>query len=130
MHARMRNPVQLVPAAAAAIGALMQALQHDVEEGIVPAATLMLAAMRGSQVNGGSACLYADTAAARKAGVTEAAARMNDRSGDAIPDPVWDELVTHYDERQRATLILWVATSSFFNTINNVIQDPAGTTWD
>jgi AhpD family alkylhydroperoxidase len=153
----MRNPVHLVPSAGAAIGALMQALQHDVEEGIVPAATLMLAAMRGSQVNGGSACLYADAAAARKAGVTddqltavaawrrspfftdaeraalalaEAAARMNDRSGDAIPDRVRDELVTHYDERQRATLILWVATSNLFNTINNVIQDPAGTTWD
>ncbi|GGT44396.1 hypothetical protein ACFFV7_53275 [Nonomuraea spiralis] len=32
-------------------------------------------------------------------------------------------------ERQRATLILWMATSNFFNTVNNVIKDPAGTTW-
>ena len=112
--------------------------------------------MRGSQINGGSACLYADAAEARKAGVTEeqmtavaawrqspffsggepaalalaeAATRMNDRTGDAVPDAVWDDLVTHFDERQRATLILWVATSNLLNTINNVIQDPAGTTW-
>ncbi|WP_206068669.1 carboxymuconolactone decarboxylase family protein [Nonomuraea composti] len=72
--------------------------------------------------------MYADAAEARKAGVTddqlitvaawrqspyftdaeraalalaEAATRMNDRAGDAIPDAVWDELVEHYDERQR-----------------------------
>ncbi|MGP3937459.1 carboxymuconolactone decarboxylase family protein [Nonomuraea sp. KM88] len=157
MHARMANPAYLVPDAGHAIGALMQAMQHDMEQGIVPAATLMLAAMRGSQINGGSACLYADAAEARKAGVTddqlitvaawrqspyftdaeraalalaEAATRMNDRSGDAIPDAVWDELVEHYDERQRATLILWMATSNLFNTINNIINDPAGTTWN
>jgi AhpD family alkylhydroperoxidase len=157
MRARMSNPAYLLPSAGEAIGALMQALQHDMEQGIVPAATLMLAGMRGSQINGGSACLYADAAEARKAGVTDdqmtavaawrqspfftdaeraalaladAATRMNDRTGDAIPDAVWDELVTHFDERQRATLILWMATSNLFNTINNIIQDPAGTTWN
>jgi EmrB/QacA subfamily drug resistance transporter len=156
LPARMPNPAYLVQPAGAAIGALMQALQHEVDQGTVPAATLMLAGMRSSQVNGGSACLYADAAGARKAGVTdeqlmtvaawrqspffsgaeraalalaEAATRMNDRTGDAIPDALWDELVTHFDERQRATLILWVAASNLFATINNAIQDPAGTTW-
>ncbi|MFI0454344.1 carboxymuconolactone decarboxylase family protein [Actinomadura sp. 6N118] len=157
MQARMGNPAYLVPPAGEAIGALIQALQHDMDQGIVPAATLMLAGMRGSQINGGSACLYADAAEARKAGVTgdqmtavaawrqspfftdaeraalalaEAATRMNDRSGHAIPDAVWDDLVEHYDERQRATLILWMATSNLFNTINNIINAPAGTTWN
>ncbi|MEU1385946.1 MULTISPECIES: carboxymuconolactone decarboxylase family protein [unclassified Nonomuraea] len=156
MQARMTNPAYLVPDAGQAIQALFQAMRHDMEDGVVAPATLMLAAMRGSQINGGSACLYADAAEARKAGVTddqltsvaawrqspfftdaeraalalaEAAARMNDRSADAIPDAIWDELVKHYDERQRATLILWMATSNFFNTVNNIIKDPAGTTW-
>jgi AhpD family alkylhydroperoxidase len=157
MHARMTNPAYLAPDAGHAIQALMQAMQHDIEQGIVPPTTLMLAAMRGSQINGGSACLYADAAEARKVGVTddqlttvaasrqspfftdaeraalglaEATARMNDQSGDPIPDAIWDDLVKHYDERQRATLILWIATSNLFNTINNIIKDPAGTTWN
>ncbi|MGK5554027.1 carboxymuconolactone decarboxylase family protein [Actinomadura kijaniata] len=157
MQARMSNPAFLVPDAGAAIQALMRAMRHDMDEGVVPAATLTLAAMRGSQINGGGACLYADAAEARRAGVTddqmttvaawrqspfftgaqraalalaEAAARMNDRSGDAIPDPIWDALAEHYDERQRATLILWIATGNLFNTINNIIKDPAGTAWE
>lgn len=157
MKARMTNPAYLVPEAGQAIEALMQAMLTDMEKGIVPATTLMLAAMRGSQINGGSACLSADAAEARKAGATddqmttvaawrqspfftdaeraalalaEAATRMNDRSGEAIPDTVWEELTQHYDERQRATLILWIATSTLFNTINNVINEPAGTTWN
>ncbi|RFU41667.1 carboxymuconolactone decarboxylase family protein [Actinomadura logoneensis] len=157
MHARMTNPAYLVPEAGRAIQSLMQAMAKDMADGVVPASTLMLAAMRGSQINGGSACLYADAAEARKAGVTddqmnavaawrqspfftdaeraalalaEAATRMNDRSDAAIPDAVWDGLVEHYDERQRATLILWTATSNLFNTINNIINDPAGTTWN
>ncbi|GLW89954.1 carboxymuconolactone decarboxylase family protein [Actinokineospora globicatena] len=109
--------------------------------------------MRRSQINGGSACLYADAAEARKAGATddqlttvaawrdapfftdaeraalalaEAAARISDRP---VPDAVWDDLLKHYDDRQRAVLILWTATSALFNTINNIIQEPAGTTW-
>ncbi|MFI7708389.1 hypothetical protein [Nonomuraea sp. NPDC049480] len=55
---------------------------------------------------------------------------MNDQSADAIPDAIWDDLVKHYDERQRATLILWMAMSNFFDTVNNIIKDPAGTTWN
>jgi alkylhydroperoxidase family enzyme len=66
-------------------------------------------------------------AAVRKA---ETSARMNDRSGDAVPDDVWNELVEHYDERQRAVLILWIAISTLFNTINNIIKEPASTTWN
>ncbi|MEU4542114.1 carboxymuconolactone decarboxylase family protein [Nonomuraea dietziae] len=153
----MTNPAYLVPHAGQAIQDLFLAMRHDMEQGVIAPATLMLAAMRGSQINGGSACLYADVAEARKAGVTddqliavaawrqspfftdaeravlalaEAAARMNDQSADAIPDAIWDELVKHYDERQRATLILWMASSNFFNTVNNIIKDPAGTTWE
>jgi alkylhydroperoxidase family enzyme len=57
----MSNPACLVPPAGEAIGVLMQALQHDMDQGIIPASTLMLAAMRGSQINGGSACVYTDT---------------------------------------------------------------------
>lgn len=156
MDARVTNPAYLVPDAGHAIGALMQALQRDLEQGIVPATTLTLATVRSSQINGGSACLHADVAEGRKAGVTddqlttvaawrrspyftdaeraalalaETAARMNNRSGDPVPDAVWDDLAEHHDERQRATLILWLATSNLFNTINTIINEPAGTTW-
>jgi AhpD family alkylhydroperoxidase len=146
----MTNPSRVIPDAGDAIQRLLQATLQDV----VPETTLMLAAVRGSQINGGSACLYADILRARKAGVadnqlatviawrqspyftdaeravlalTESAVRMNDRIGPAVPDPIWDDVVEHYDEQQRAILILWIACSNLFNTINNIIQEPAGT---
>ncbi|MBM7774739.1 AhpD family alkylhydroperoxidase [Actinokineospora baliensis] len=148
----MTNPAHVIPVAGQAIQTLTQALQQD----IVPLTTLMLTAVRASQINSGSACLHADITEARKAGVTEdqlatvaawrdspffteaeraalalaeAAARQSDRSTDAVPDALWDDLVTHYDVWQRAVLILWIATSNLFNTINNVIREPGGTTW-
>ncbi|GAA3882414.1 hypothetical protein GCM10022243_53780 [Saccharothrix violaceirubra] len=148
----MTNPAYVIPEAGQAIGALLRAVRQDV----VPLETLMPAAVRGSQVNGGSACLHADVVEARKAGVdddrlaavaawrgspffsaaervalalAESVARMNDRSSDAVSDALWDEVVAHYDERQRAVLILWIATGNLFNTVNNVIKEPAGTTW-
>ncbi|WP_228830345.1 carboxymuconolactone decarboxylase family protein [Nocardia beijingensis] len=148
----MTNPAYLIPDAGQAIQMLLNATL----QGNVPETTLMLAAVRGSQINGGSACLYADLLRAEKAGVTdgqlatvaawrqspyftdaeraalalaEAAARMDDKSDHAVPDALWNDLAEHYDEQQRAVLILWIACSGLFNIITNIIQEPAGTTW-
>ena len=55
--------------------------------------------------------------------------RLGDRSGDAVPDALWDEVADHYDEQELAALILWIATTNLFNRINATVQEPAGVTW-
>jgi alkylhydroperoxidase family enzyme len=42
---------------------------------------------------------------------------------------LWDEVADHYDEQQVAALILWIATTNFFNRLNATIKEPAGATW-
>ncbi|MEU2034529.1 carboxymuconolactone decarboxylase family protein [Nocardia amamiensis] len=123
----------------------------------VPRSTLAIAAMRASQINGGSACLWAEVQLARKEGISddqlatvsawrnapyfsdaeraalafaEAIAGMAHRGGDVVSDELWDELSRHYDERQRAALTLWLAGGTMFNIVNNVVREPAGQIWD
>lgn len=55
--------------------------------------------------------------------------RIADRSGDAVSDELWDEVVDHFDEQQVAALVLWIATTNLFNRANAAIREPAGTTW-
>jgi alkylhydroperoxidase family enzyme len=47
-----------------------------------------------------------------------------------VPDDVWDEAASYYDEKGLAALILWIATTTFFNRLNSSIKEPAGATWD
>ena len=54
--------------------------------------------------------------------------RQADR-GDAVSDELWQALVAHYDEPQRAALIVWIALTNFFNRVNAAIRQPAGVTW-
>lgn len=117
MHARMANPAYLVPEAGHAIGDLMRAMQHDMEKGIVPAATLMLAAMRGSQTNGGSACLYADAAEARKAGVTD---------DQLITVAAWRQS-PYFTDAERAALALAATSSTPSTTSSKILPAPPGT---
>jgi AhpD family alkylhydroperoxidase len=152
MEARMKNPAMVLPDAMKGINSLYKAV-HGAG---VPQETLELAHLRASQVNGCSACVDAGSRSARKAGVTderllmvaawreapyftdseraalalaEAVTRLADRSGDAVPDELWDEVADHFDEEQLAGLILWIATTNLFNRLNATIKEPAGTTW-
>ncbi|HEY2315009.1 MAG TPA: hypothetical protein VGH96_15455 [Streptosporangiaceae bacterium] len=40
--------------------------------------------------------------------LTEAVIRLSDRT-DPVPDGIWDEAARHYDEKQLAALVVWIA---------------------
>jgi alkylhydroperoxidase family enzyme len=61
--------------------------------------------------------------------LTEAATRLADRSGDAVPDVIWDAAADHFDERQLSAIVLMVAVTNLFNRINATIKEPAGASW-
>ncbi|MBE1559584.1 carboxymuconolactone decarboxylase family protein [Nonomuraea africana] len=148
----MRNPAYVLPDTMQGIQLLMKSMG----QGGVPEQTMALVGLRASQINGGGACVHVEAIGAREAGVSderllalpawretpfftdaeraalalvEAATRLADRPGDAVSDELWEEFAAHYDERQRAALILYIATGAFFNTINATIKEQAGTTW-
>ena len=144
MEARMKNPAAVIPGAWHAIAELNKAT----DSGSVPASTLELVHLRVSQVNGCSACVasaarstesperLATVAAWREApyftdaeraalALAEAATRLAD-STDPVPDAIWDEAVSHYDEQALAALILKIAVTNVFNRLNRVTKQPAG----
>ncbi|MFE7561215.1 carboxymuconolactone decarboxylase family protein [Kitasatospora sp. NPDC057500] len=150
--ARMKNPAMVLPDAMKGIQAVYQA----VHRGGVPQRTMELVHLRASQINGCSACVFGGVAGAKKAGetderlhavaawreapffseeeraalaLTEAATRIADRSGQAVPDDVWDAATDHFTEEQLSAIILMISLTNFFNRINTTIQEPAGATW-
>jgi AhpD family alkylhydroperoxidase len=147
----MENPAKLLPDSMKAIQALYKATHSA---GLAPT-ILELVHLRASQINGCSACVESGVRSARHAGETderlfmvaawretpyftdaeraalalaEAVTRLADRS-DAVPDDVWQEIARHYSEKQLAALILWIATTNFFNRINVSTRQPAPQTW-
>ncbi len=43
---------------------------------------------------------------------------------------VWDEAAKHFGERELAALVLWIATTNFFNRINVTTRQPAPQSWE
>lgn len=150
MKARMTNPATVLPETMPAIQDLIKAAKR----GGVPETVLELVHLRASQVNGCGFCVDLGARQAKKSGVSdeklhavaawreapyfsdaeraalalaEAATRLADRS-DPVPDEVWDEAADHFDEKQLASIILWIATTNFFNRINVTVKQPAGVT--
>ncbi|TQJ20721.1 AhpD family alkylhydroperoxidase [Micromonospora sp. A202] len=148
---RIQNPTNLLPDAVKAINLLYKAA-HSAG---VPDNTLELVHLRASQINGCSACVDAGARSARKAGETEerlfavavwretpyfteaeraalalaeAATRLADRA-DAVPDDIWAEAARHFGEKELAAIVLWVATTNFFNRINATTRQPAPQAW-
>ncbi len=151
MQARIKNPATALPGAMQAIQALIAAAQ----KGGAPARTLELVHLRASQINGCSACIdygvrqakadgetderlfavaawreapYFDDAERAALALAEAATRLSDRA-DPVPDDVWDEAAKHYDERSLAALVLWIATTNFFNRVNVTTRQVPGAAW-
>jgi AhpD family alkylhydroperoxidase len=151
MQARMNNPAMVLPDAMTAIGALSKAA-HSAG---VPAATLELVHLRASQINGCSACVDSGARSARKNGETderlfsvaawretdyftdaeraaldlaEAATRLADRP-DPVPDEIWAAAAAHFSERELAAIVLWIATTNFFNRLNATTRQPAPQNW-
>lgn len=151
MQARMNNPAAILPD----VNKAVQFLYQSAHQAGVPRTTLDLVHLRASQINGCSACVDMGARGAKKAGETddrlfavaawreapyftdaeraalelaESATRLADRS-DAVPDAVWDTAADHFTEKELAALVLWIATTNFFNRLNVTTRQPAGQTW-
>jgi AhpD family alkylhydroperoxidase len=151
MSTRIKNPGMVLPEATKAI----QELVKVVQSAGVPGETMGLVHLRASQINGCSFCVVSGAVSAKKAGETderlfavsawpdapwfndseraalalaEAMTRLSDRS-DPVPDDVWDEAARHFDEKQLAALVLWIATTNLFNRVNVTTRQPAGVGW-
>lgn len=151
MQARITNPAELLPDTVSAVNLLYRAA-HSAG---VPSSTLELVHLRASQINGCSACVDSGARAMKKGGETderlfavaawhetpyfsdaeraalalaESATRLADRSG-AVPDEVWDAAAKHFTEPQLAAIVLWIATTNFFNRINAATRTQAPQSW-
>ena len=148
MEARIKNPAALVPGAWQAI----QSLIASAHKSGAPDKILQLVHLRASQINGCAPCVDSGVKHARDAGETdqrlftlpvwretpyfteaeraalalaEAATRLNDRA-DPVPDEIWEEAARHFDERALSGIVLWIATTNFFNRLNVTTRQLAG----
>lgn len=133
----------------------VQALYAAAHQSGAPVTILHLVHLRASQINGCSACVASGAKEARKTGETderldtvaawretnwftpaeraalalaEAATRLADNPA-GVPDVVWNEAKDHFDETALAGIVLWIATTNFFNRLNATVQHPAGLGW-
>jgi AhpD family alkylhydroperoxidase len=143
---RMKNPAALVPGSVEAV----QALAKSVRDTGVEPALLELVHLRASQLNGCSLCVNLTWQSAEKTGgvderlfmvaawreatnftdaeraalaLTEAMTRLADKP-DAVPDEIWDAAAQHFDEKELASLVLWVAITNLFNRVNVTTRQP------
>lgn len=146
--ARMNNPAMILPD-------VMQgllALHKTTENRGVPPRTLDLVYLRVSQINGCSVCVDMHSRDLRKAGETddrlfavaawrdapyftdaeraafalsEGMTRVADRP-DPVPDEIWEEAATHYDEKALAALITAIALINVWNRLNVTTRQVAG----
>ncbi|MFE6748634.1 carboxymuconolactone decarboxylase family protein [Kitasatospora purpeofusca] len=148
--ARMANPAVVIPEAMPAILGVVKAAK----KGGVPESVLELVHLRASQINGCSYCVVGGVASAKKNGesderlhavaawreapfftdaeraaleLSEHVTRLADRA--VVPDEVWNAAAEHFDEKQLASLVLWISLTNFFNRINATTRQPAGDTW-
>ncbi len=148
MQSRIQNPAMHLPDAMQAALALSSA----VEKSGLSATLRGLVHLRTSQVNGCSVCvdmgwrnlkgagetderLFAVSAwrdapnfteAERSAlALAEAATRIADRP-DPVPDEMWNEAASHFDERELAALTLSIALTNLWNRLNITTRQVAG----
>jgi AhpD family alkylhydroperoxidase len=151
MTARLNNPAALLPETPKAVNILYKSAHSA---GVEPA-VLALVHLRASQINGCGPCVDSGAREMRKAGesderlfavpvwretpyftdperaalaLAEYATRLADQA-DAVPDEIWDEAAKHFDEKQLAAIVLWIATTNFFNRINVTTRQPAPQNW-
>jgi AhpD family alkylhydroperoxidase len=148
MQPRIESPVMTAPGAMKALQQFGAASKHAG----VPEATLLLVALRASQINGCSVCVDMHSRELKAAGesdvriltlaawretpyftdaeraalaLTEAATRLADRS-DPVPDELWEDAARHYDERQLGALVLAIAGINAWNRINAATRQITG----
>jgi AhpD family alkylhydroperoxidase len=123
-----------------------------VTESTLPAATQELVKLRASQINGCGFCTDMHTNDAMHQGETterlsmvaawreatvfseaeraalelvEQGTRIADAAG-GVTDEAWQQAVKHYDEDQLAALVAVIALINFYNRVNVIIRQPAG----
>ncbi len=151
LQARMINPAFAVPGAMDALMALGKALGASG----LPETTRELVHIRASQINGCGVCLvqhpriakrngetderiwaiagwrdapYFDDAERAALALAESVTRLADR-GDAVPDEVWNQAASHYDERQLGALVLTISGVNLWNRLNTATRQVAGLEW-
>lgn len=151
MTPRMKNPAAVLPGATPALLELVRIAN----QGGVPEEILGLVHLRASQINGCSFCVIGGAVKAKEQGesderlfavaawreapyfsdaeraalaLAESATRLAD-SSDPVPDDVWAEAAAHFDEKQLASIVLWVGVTNLFNRLNAVTRQPGGQTW-
>jgi AhpD family alkylhydroperoxidase len=151
MKARMTNPAMVLPDAMKALLALSKAAQS----GTVPPTTHTLIHLRVSQINGCGVCVDMHSRELKHAGekderiwgvgawrespyfsdaeraalaLAESVTRLADQP-DAVPDPVWDEAASHYDEKELSSLLVSIAAINVWNRLNAATRQPAGSAW-
>jgi AhpD family alkylhydroperoxidase len=144
----MSNPATTVPGALQALLALSKAASKVG----VPSTTLDLVHLRASQINGCSVCVDMHARDVKKAGesdervfavaawretpyftdaeraalaLTESVTRLSD-TADPVPDEIWNEAASHYDEQALAGLVLSIATINAWNRINAATRQLVG----
>jgi AhpD family alkylhydroperoxidase len=147
MTSRQPNPALALQGAMDALNALTKATSRA----RVPI-NVELVHLRASQINGCSVCVDMHAKAARKAGeseervfavgawretpfftdaeraaleLTEALTRLSDRA-EQVPDALWDEVSEHFDEEQRAALVLDIAHVNLWNRLNVATRQVVG----
>ena len=152
MPSRITSPALSVTGALDALQKLSQAANQAATEAGLPQTTLDLVSLRASQINGCAVCLDMHSRDAKKAGetderlftlaawrdapyfsdaeraalaLTEAGTRLADQA-DAVPDAVFDEAATHYDEPALAALVVSIAAINTWNRLNVITAQEAG----
>jgi AhpD family alkylhydroperoxidase len=148
----MTNPAILLPDAMQALFALNKATEKDGLSEV----TRKLVHLRASQINSCSVCVHMHSLELRKLGekddrifavaawrdtpwftpaeraalaLTEAVTRVADKS-DPVPDDVWEEAVSHYDEKAISALLLTIALINVWNRLNAAVRQVAGAAWN
>jgi AhpD family alkylhydroperoxidase len=144
----MKSPALTLP------GALdgLNAVQKAIAKSGLPRATLELATMRASQINGCSVCVdihartlknigekderifalsawreapYYTEAERAAIALAEAATRIADRA-DPVPDEIWQEAARHYDDAKLSALVMAISLINLWNRLNATTRQVGG----
>ena len=148
LEARIGNPAFVVPGAMEAL----QSLHKSITRTRLDPKLVELINLRASQINGCGVCALQHPKIARKLGesddrilavaawrdapfftdaeraalaLTEAATRLSD-TADPVPDEIWDEAASHYDEQELGGLVMAIASINVWNRLNVATRQVAG----